>query len=1435
MPPRKARDAHTTTYNQENISKDEALASMTAIIDMLAAQMARMAELLDERHRTPEREDKSSGSFANPFSGRRPRTKSTDEEDGNLVSLAATRFRGRAAAWWQQTKLTRIRQGKKKIDSWEKFKKHLRGAFLPHNYAKLLYQQLQNLRQENRHRMTECKKGGKYGKGLFVGTEESEDYQEEETEEFTVEPTFDSSGSAQSVEEHGDSGPMLIVNRAFFTPKDFGSCENVISEEAITKLNLKTEPHQTPYKLTWLKKGNQVTVSKRCLVSLSIGSIYKDKIWCDIVAMDACHLLLGRPWQYDRNVVHDGKRNTYSFMFNNTKIVLLPNKEFTLQQDLGNYLLGKKQFIDVVAETKRVYILLGKESNGDSKIPEAVTPILAEFQDLFPNELPQGLPPLRDIQHQIDLVPGFTLPNRPYYRMSPTEHEELRRQVEELLGKGFIRESLSPCAVPALLTPKKDGSWRMCVDSRAINKITVRYHFPIPRLDDLLDQLSGATIFTKLDLKSGYHQIRIRPGDEWKTTFKIREGLYEWLVMPFGLSNAPSTFMRVMNQVLCPFIGKFVVVYFDDILIYSTSHELHLQHLREVLSALRAASLYTTVNKCIFLTEKILFLGYVVSKDGISVDQSKVDAIRDWPLPTTLSTTRSFHGLASFYRRFIPHFSTIMAPITDCMKGGQFSWTEATTKVFKIIKEKLITASVLALPDFSLTFEVHCDASKVGIGVVLSQQGKPIAYFSEKLNGAKAHYNTYDVEFYAVVQALKHWRHYLIHKDFVLYTDHVALKYLNSQDKLSHRHATWTAFLQQFTFVVKYTSGESNRAADALSRRTSLLTQMHNQVLGFDTFRELYASDPYFAPILEDVVVGFRSDYHLHDKFLFKSNQLYVPDSSLRLKIIAELHNEGHMGRDKTLALIANTYFWPTMKREVYHYVETCRICQVSKGTTANAGLYMPLPIPTQPWADISMDFFLGLPRTQRGMDSIFVVVDRFSKMAHFIACKKTTDALTVARLFFKEVYRLHGLPSSIVSDWDTRFLSHFWKTLWKLTNTRLNFSSAYHPQTDGQTEVVNRSLGNHLRSLVGDNLKMWDQKLYQVEFTYNRAVKRSTGLSPFQVNYGYNPRAPIDLAPVPDLVRKNKKRRALEFQVGDLVWAVLTKDRFSVGEYNKLSARKIGPLEIIEKINPNAYRLKLLSHICTADVFNVKHFIPYRGDHDEDVEGYFGGFGTIRAKYNIPSSVQLRVPHVDERPECPKFDGIALHIDLFDLGLRLPLQPFYMRMFSYLGVAPRQLSLSGWRTLTGLHVLWLEVLKRDISVRELRGLYQFKNPKGPGVAYFSPWGDHGYIVEGNPALKKGYRKGWFVVEGRWGTETLGEKGNPVEVLNSFNADFMESAGDAFDAFFQAVVGGASGSQDSAVPPKGSRPPRVPGPKGKSQGTSHSGLKGTPRSKKRKF
>jgi hypothetical protein len=497
-----------------------------------------------------------------------------------------------------------------------------------------------------------------------------------------------------------------------------------------------TESHPRPYKLTWLDKKNDVTVSKRSLVSFSIGTTYKDQIWCDVVSMDACHLLLGRPWLYDRHVMYDGFLNTCTFIFNSIKVVLLPKKETTsgILTGENNNLLTMAKFKTEIRESGVVYVLIGRMEVENGTIPSSVEPLLQEFGDVFPAELPENLPLLRDIQHQIDLVPGTNLPNRPHYRMSPNEHEELRRQVEELLTRGHIRESLSPCAVPALLTLKKDGTWRMCVDSRAINKITVRYRFSIPRLDDLLDQLSGATIFTKLDLKSGYHQIRIRPGDEWKMAFKTREGLFEWMVMPFRLSNAPSTFMQVMNQALRPYIGKSVVVYFHDILIYSIDSRMHLQHLREVLTVLCKEQFFATKEKCVFLTDRVLFLDYIISFKGLSVDNSKIEAIKQWPQPQTVTDVRSFHGLASFYRRFIPHFSGIMAPVTDCMKNNsKFVWTPKAEIAFQEIKKRLTTTPVLVLPDFSNPFELHYDASKLGIGAILSQNGRPVAFFRSKI------------------------------------------------------------------------------------------------------------------------------------------------------------------------------------------------------------------------------------------------------------------------------------------------------------------------------------------------------------------------------------------------------------------------------------------------------------------------------------------------------------------------------------------------------------------------------------------------------------------------------------------------------------------------------------------------------------------------------
>ena len=480
---------------------------------------------------------------------------------------------------------------------------------------------------------------------------------------------------------------------------DNGSTENLVSKKLVDYFQLPTEPHEKPYSLGWVSKGSQVRVTLSCKVPISIGKHYREEVLCDVLDMDVCHILLGRPWQFDNDITYRGRDNVMLFTRGTHKIAMAPVLQFDKnpKEKKTSFLVmtqNEKELDDAVKETECFYPVVIKGLMNVVKeeipIPGEVLEILKDFNELIADELPDDLPPMRDIQHQIDLVPGSSLPNLPHYRMSPKENEILREQIEDLLRKGFIRESMSPCAVPVLLVPKKGNQWRMCVDSRAINKITIKYRFPIPRLEDMLDELSGSKVFSKIDLRSGYHQIRIRPGDEWKTAFKSKDGLYEWLVMPFGLSNAPSTFMRLMNQVLRPFIGSFVVVYFDDILIYSESKKEHLEHVRLVLQVLQDNQLYINLKKCTFSTNKLLFLGFIVGEEGIQVDEKKVRAIRDWPAPTSVTEVRSFHGLATFYRRFIRDFSTITAPIIECLKKGKFKWGSEQDQSFALIKKEVV-------------------------------------------------------------------------------------------------------------------------------------------------------------------------------------------------------------------------------------------------------------------------------------------------------------------------------------------------------------------------------------------------------------------------------------------------------------------------------------------------------------------------------------------------------------------------------------------------------------------------------------------------------------------------------------------------------------------------------------------------------------------------
>ncbi|PKU85788.1 RNA-directed DNA polymerase [Dendrobium catenatum] len=660
----------------------------------------------------------------------------------------------------------------------------------------------------------------------------------------------------------------------------------------------------------------------------------------------------------------------------------------------------------------------------------------------------------------------------------------------------------------------------MCIDSRAINKITVKYRFPMPRFNDLIDKLSSASVFSKLDLRSGYHQIRVRQGDEWKTAFKTKEGLYEWKVMPFGLCNAPSTFMRLMNEVLKPFLDKCCVVYFDDILVFNTNISDHVEHLKNVFEALRQSKLFLNTTKCQFAVSQVHFLGFILSAEGVHVDPCKTSTIAEWPIPQSISDIRSFHGLANFYRRFVKGFSIIMSPITDALKQKSFLWTEAQQTSFETIKLALTTAPVLALPDFSKPFQVDTDASATGVGAVLSQDERPIEFFSEKLNSARQKWPSYEQEFYAVVRALKQWEHYLLHQDFVLCSDNQALQYINSQKTINRLHTRWIVFLQKFSFVIKHKAGKLNRVADALSRRSALLTQLQTELTGLQCLQDLYKEDSDFKTIWQQCMSEHPvSDYSIRHGFLFKGNTVCILDSSWRPHIIQEVHSGGlaaHVGRDKTLQQLQSRFYWPHLRRDVICFIERCPICQVYKGSAQNTGLYSPLPIPDSIWEDLSLDFVLGLPRTKHGSDAIMVVVDRFSKMAHFVPCKKMFDALNISRIFFKEIVRLHGIPMSLTSDRDVKFISHFWRELWKRFKTDIKLSSAYHPQTDGQMEVVNRTLGSMLRCLVGQSPSRWEEVLGQAEFTYNSMPNRSTGHCPFAIMYTKMPNHLLDLAVLP-------------------------------------------------------------------------------------------------------------------------------------------------------------------------------------------------------------------------------------------------------------------------------------------------------------------------------
>src|ERR1043165_4808358 len=431
------------------------------------------------------------------------------------------------------------------------------------------------------------------------------------------------------------------------------------------------------------------------------------------------------------------------------------------------------------------------------------------------------MPPDRDIEFLIDLIPGTGPITKRPYRMPVNELVELKKQIRELQAKGFIRPSSSPWGAPVLFVEKKDGTLRMCVDYHSLNEVTIKNKYPLPMINDLFDQLEGACVFSKIDLRSGYHQLKIREKDIPKAAFTTRYGLYEYTVMSFGITNAPAYFMNMMNKVFMEFLDKFVVVFIDDILVYSKNEEEHEEHLRLVLEKLREHQLYAKFSKCEFWLKEVGFLGHVVSGEGIAVDPSKVEAVTEWQAPTSVGEIRSFLGLAGYYRRFIESFSKISKPMTELLKKDtKFVWTEECEESFQELKKRLVTALVLILPDVHKDFQVYCDASRQGLGGVLMQDRKVVSYTSRQLRPHEVNYATHDLELAAVVHALKTWRHFLVGNSYDVYTDHKSLKYIFTQKELNLRQRRWLELIKDYDMRLHYHPGKANVVADALSRKS---------------------------------------------------------------------------------------------------------------------------------------------------------------------------------------------------------------------------------------------------------------------------------------------------------------------------------------------------------------------------------------------------------------------------------------------------------------------------------------------------------------------------------------------------------------------------------------------------------------------------------------
>ncbi|KAI2642436.1 Transposon Tf2-8 polyprotein [Labeo rohita] len=992
---------------------------------------------------------------------------------------------------------------------------------------------------------------------------------------------------------------------------DSGSSGNFIAQECLDQLQLSRQRHCHEYAVRTIQGkplGRGRIRHSTPYITLQVGLFHSERIRFLVLEDSTLSIILGRPWlqqhhptlRWDPCDVTGWSERCFEHCLSN------------IPQPLS---------VPVMLSSTLV------ESPEPENPPEIPVEYMA-FQDVFSKQAATHLPPHRPWDCAIDLLPEAKLPKGKVYPLSIPEHQAMEECIEEALKQGFIQPSTSPAASSFFFVGKKNGGLRPCIDYRQLNSQIIQQPYPLPLVPAALEELRGAQVFTKLDLRSAYNLIRIRKGDEWKTAFITPTGHYEYRVMPYSLSISPSVFQTFMNEVFREYLHRFVVVYIDDILIYSRNQAEHRQHVQQVLHKLRQHSLFLKLEKCEFHQSTVQFLGYNISAEGVQMDQGKVNAIQKWPLPNSVKELQRFLGFTNFYRQFIMDYSTITAPLTSLLRGKpkQLIWNPAAHEAFERLKTTFSTAPVLHHPDPEHPFTVEVDASSIGVGAVLSQAVgdssvlHPCAFFSRKLSPAEQNYDIGNRELLAIKLALEEWRHWLegATHPFTIITDHKNLQYLREARRLNPRQARWALFLTRFNFTITYRPGSKNVPADALSRQFSPEATSDPETI--------IPSELIVSPIIWDL------DQAIQQATLQEpappecpEGKTYVPLSQRQI-LLGTAHGtpgSGHPGSSRTLSLTQSRYWWPSMHQDTIRYVQSCSVCAKSNSPRQlPTGKLVPLPIPERPWSHLGVDFITDLSESE-GNTCVLVVVDRFSKACKLIPLRGLPTAMETAEHLFHQVFRHYGLPEEIVSDWGPQFTSHVWKAFFKLLGITVNLSSGYHPQTNGQTERKIQEIGRYLRAYCHDDQHSWSRFLPWAEYAQNSLRQDTTGLTPFQCVLGYQPplfpwtEEPSNVPAVDHWFREServwdsahhhlqrairrhksfadaRRRAAPHFQPGDLVW-LSTRDLRLRLPCRKLSPRYIGPFRILRQINDVTYQLQLPPRYRIHSTFHVSLLKPF-------------------------------------------------------------------------------------------------------------------------------------------------------------------------------------------------------------------------------------------------